>query len=94
MTAKLYPLLAACLIFAGCGKPKGDITAEKAVEITNASWTEHVPQMKLERFATRVEDLGDRWRVTYRIAEGSTGGPWIFIVSKKSGEIVSSEGGQ
>ncbi|HEX8585345.1 MAG TPA: hypothetical protein VF680_13175 [Allosphingosinicella sp.] len=91
---KVYLLLVIALVSMGCEKANQTITAKKAIEITDASWAEHVPQVDLKRFATRVEDLGEAWRITYYVPEGSTGGPFIFVVNKKSGEIVSSEGGQ
>ena len=94
MTTRLYSLVGMALISASCGKLDGNVTANRAVEITDQAWAEDVPQLDLDQLATRVEDLGDRWRVIYYHPEGSTGGPWVFLVNKKSGEIVSAKGGQ
>jgi hypothetical protein len=94
MEVRIYSLLALMLVSAGCSKPGGDITAARAIEIADQIWAEDVPQMNMDDLDTRVEDLGNRWRVTYSAPEGSAGGPWFVVLSKKDGEIVSSGGGQ
>jgi hypothetical protein len=39
-------------------------------------------------------DLNDRWRVTYRLPYGGTGGPIVFEVNKQSGTIVNVQSEQ
>lgn len=82
------------LFLAGCQQPNNVDTADEAVEIANQFWAEKLPQVDLRPVDIKKTDIGTRWRVIYEPPEGSTGGPWVFEVDKKTGRIVNVSGGQ
>jgi hypothetical protein len=83
------------LLLTGCSNPQGNAaTAEQAMAVADRYWAENLPQMDVRRLEKKTEDLGDKWRVTYAVPGGSTGGPWSLNVDKKSGKIVGGSGGQ
>lgn len=75
------------LLAAGCGERAE--TQNEAVAVANA----YLATMPLAANTRRVEavDMGDRWRLAYIAAEGSTGGPIVVVVNKRSGEVVHWE---
>jgi hypothetical protein len=87
-------LFALMISIVACDGTAGADTAEEAVKITNRYWAESLPQVNLKNLSVKTEDAGNRWRVTYAPPEGSTGGPSVFEVDKKSGKIVHATGGQ
>jgi len=64
-------------------------TANEAIEIANA----HMEGMPLGVNLRTVEvvDMGETWRLSYNLPAGSTGGPILVIVNKRSGEVVYME---
>lgn len=95
MTARAFLCVLAFLLLPAClDRPRGAATAEEAIAVTNDYWEENLPQVDLNHFAIETRNFGDRWRVTYNLREGGTGGPSIFDVDKRTGRIVHAEGGQ
>lgn len=85
----------ALLLLLGCHSRTGGAgTAEQATAIADRYWAEKLPQTDVGSLKKKTEDLGDRWRVTYAVPGGSTGGPWSLDVDKESGRIVGGAGGQ
>jgi hypothetical protein len=95
MTAKASICLLALLLSAACNnQPTSAPTAAEAIRVTNLYLAANSPQTRPGDYAIETEDLGDRWRVTYRLAEGGTGGISTFEVDKSSARIVREEGEQ
>ena len=84
------------MLFAtSCGSWSGEIdSADEAVEVANGFMAENLPQVDLSEMVIETRDLGDRWQVAYDMPGGSTGGPAIFVIEKRSGEIAHVEIGQ
>jgi hypothetical protein len=81
----------ALLLPAACQDGAGEAaTANEATDVTNGYLAENL-SIDLSRRVIETVDLGDRWRVSYQYAEGGTGGPIVFIVNKRSGQIVHME---
>ena len=90
LRASLYALV--ILLSVGCeDRTRGAETANEATEVTNAHMGEDLPQVALSDMVIETLDMGDRWRVSYSVPGGGTGGPIIFVVNKRSGEIVHME---
>lgn len=68
-----------------------EVTANQASELANEYLAEHLPQVPLNILRIETLDMGDRWRLSYNFPEGGTGGPMIFVVNKRTGEIVHME---
>lgn len=82
------------LILSACQCSSEQVTTREATDVANGFMTEHLPQVPLGVLRIETVDFGDKWRVIYRFSEGSTGGPIIIDVNKRSGEIVYEEIGQ
>lgn len=95
MSAKASMCLMALLLSAGCqNQPTSAASAAEAVRVTNLYRASNWPQSRASDYTIETVDLGDRWRVTYHLAEGGTGGVSTFEVDKRSARIVREEGGQ
>ena len=87
--------LLALLILGAChNRPTSAATAEEAVHDANLYRAEKYPQVRASDYEIVTDDLGDRWRVTYRSIEGGTGGGSTLEVDKRSARIVYEGGGQ
>lgn len=84
----------AVLFISACQGPGENVSASEAVQITNRYWADSLPQVDLSKLNVDAVDKGDRWRVIYRPPDGSTGGPFVYDVDKKTGKIIHSDGGQ
>lgn len=86
----LYAL--ALTLASGChDRPSDATTASRAVAVANAYMADKLPQVDLSRRQISTSDLGDKWRITYHLPEGGTGGPIIFLVDKRRAEVVDGE---
>ena len=95
MRAKASIWLLALLILGACHtRPTSATTAEEAVRAANLYRAEKYPQARSSDYDIVTDDLGDRWRVTYRSIEGGTGGGSTLEVDKGSARIVYEGGGQ
>jgi hypothetical protein len=79
--------LALLLVSSGC-RDRAE-TSNAAIAIANANAT--VSDFRRHARSVDAVDMGDRWRLSYNLPEGSTGGPLIVVVNKRSGEIVHIE---
>lgn len=86
-----FGVFAALLAVACEATSKGARTAGEATEVANEYMAENLPQVRLQRQQVETIDMGDRWRVSYVVPEGGTGGPIILLVDKRSGEVVDGE---
>lgn len=81
--------LAWAILLVGCtDRPGGAGTSEQAIAVTNEFMEANLPQVDLTKMIIQTADLDNRWRVSYDYPDGSTGGPAIFLVEKKSGKIL------
>ena len=64
-------------------------SANEAAEVANAQLATTL--LGAEHRTVEAIDMGDRWRLSYNLEEGSTGGPIIVVVNKRTGEIVHVE---
>ena len=64
-------------------------TANEAIQIANAE-LEDMP-LGLHLRTVEAIDMGDRWRLSYKLPRGSTGGPIVVIVMKHTGEVIHIE---
>ena len=80
-------MAAALILLGGC--EDRIVSANEAIEVANAQ----LATMPIDASRRTVEavDMGDRWRLSYEAEEGSTGGPIIVVVNKRSGEVVHIE---
>ena len=82
------------LLSSACQEQPKAAVAEQAIGVTNRYWSENLPQVNLRRMTVQAIDRGDKWRVIYKAPDGSTGGPFVYDVDKKTGKILHSDGGQ
>lgn len=75
------------LLASGCTASAN--SADAATEVANA-YLKDRNQGQGRVIASRI-DMGDRWRLSYELPEGSTGGPIIVVVNKRRGEVVHAE---
>lgn len=95
MTIKMLVLASTMLIFASCCKAKEPISnQDEAIKVSNAYLSKQVPQMRLDELQVDVDELSDRWRISYRPRDGGTGGLTILVINKRSGEVVHMEAEQ
>jgi hypothetical protein len=76
------------LLLTGCGDRA--TTENEAITAANA-YLATMPQMGASHRTVSAIDMGDRWRLSYDMPEGSTGGPLIVVVNKQSGKVVHME---
>ena len=76
------------LILIGCGNRAE--TENEAIEVANA-YLATMPQLGANRRQVEAIDMGDRWRLSYELPDGGTGGPIIVVVNKRSGGVVHME---
>lgn len=87
--------LLALVVSAAChNRPTSAATAAEAVRVTDLLRAERAPQIPSIDYAAETADLGDRWRVTYHLAEGGTGGVATYEVDKRTARIIREEGEQ
>jgi hypothetical protein len=65
-------------------------SAADALEAGNA-YLAKTTQMEMNGFAVRMDDMGDRWRLSYWNPEEETGFFAIVVVNKRSGRVVHFE---
>lgn len=66
-------------------------SANEAIRIGNRHLAGRMSPAILDMQRIEALDMGDRWRLAYIAPEGSTGGPIIIVINKRSGEIVHEE---
>jgi hypothetical protein len=88
MTWKISLSASLLLIATGC-QDRG-VSADQAVEVANGFMTETLPQVSLGGKKIETIEDGKRWRVSYSLPDGGTGGPILVFVDKKSGKVVDS----
>lgn len=89
MKLRPWPYAMALLLPVGCQDFAGQtLTVSEATDVTNEYMAENLPR-ELSRVVIETVDLNDRWRVTYRRHKGGTGGPIVFDVRKRDGEIIN-----
>lgn len=92
MAAKTISCLLAALALWSCqAPPPNAMTAEDAVRVANDYRSRHWPRARTSGISIETADLGDRWRVTYFLTEGGTGGLSNVEVDKRSARIVRTE---
>lgn len=94
MILRTMPFILPLALLTGCQSGTDqNMTAREATEIANSALAEVLPQLPLNRLTIETADLDEKWRVTYRPPEGSTGGPLVIDVNKQSdaATIVSME---
>jgi hypothetical protein len=84
-------LLAAVLLIPAC-QPR--IGAKIAKTIADRSLMKRFPGARPENFIVTTTDAGSAWRVNYAAPPHSFGGYTAFLVDKRSGKIVRTEGTQ
>jgi hypothetical protein len=89
MSMALKASICALILILATGCQDRAATANEAIEIGNAYLANEPEELSLR--TVEAIDMGDRWRLSYRLPEGSTGGPLIVVVSKRSGEVVHAE---
>jgi hypothetical protein len=72
---------------AGCGDRAA--SESQALAIGNSYLAANNPRGTPEWTAIQAIDMGNRWRLSYN--HGGTGGPFIVVVNKRSGEVVHFE---
>lgn len=91
---ELLPIITLFMLVGCQTDGNGTMTANEASDIANALLSEELPQVPLNMLQVQTEDLGGRWRVTYETPGGSTGGPIILDVDKRSGVVAVVAGAQ
>ncbi len=66
------------------------MSADQAGEAANGFMTETLPQVSLGGKKIDTIEDGNRWRASYSLPDGGTGGPIVVFVDKKSGKVVHS----